>query len=106
MTLPPDLLDCLPSELRGPETAITKIAAGLSGAGVYRVEAAGNVYVLKIAPATESLDDWRRRVAIHRAAAAADVAPAVIHTDETRRAVVTTFIVDRSFTMYAANPAT
>ena len=39
---------CLPPDLQGPATTITKIAAGLSGAGVYRVDAAGQAYVLKV----------------------------------------------------------
>ena len=30
------LEDCLPAELRSPTTTITRIAAGLSGAGVFR----------------------------------------------------------------------
>ena len=45
----PRLEDCLPTELRGPATSITRIAAGLSGAGVYRVDAAGQMFVLKTA---------------------------------------------------------
>ena len=28
---------CLPTDLRGPSTTITRVAAGLSGAGVYRI---------------------------------------------------------------------
>jgi len=35
-----ELLDCLPSKLRATAT-FTKIAAGRSGANVYRVEAQG-----------------------------------------------------------------
>jgi hypothetical protein len=50
----------LPDELRGPETTISKVASGLSGAGVYRVEAAGKSYVLKVAAANAPLDGWRR----------------------------------------------
>src|SRR5262245_28323560 len=44
-----DLEACLPAALRGPTTKIAQIAAGLSGAGVYRVDAGGRSYVLKIA---------------------------------------------------------
>ena len=40
--------DCLPPDLRAPETTITPIAAGLSGAGVYRVERDGRVLVLAL----------------------------------------------------------
>ena len=40
---------------------VTKIAAGLSGAGVYRVEAGGQTYVLKVSDADQPLAEWRRR---------------------------------------------
>jgi hypothetical protein len=50
---------CLPADLRGPTTTITRIAAGLSGAGVYRVEDAGQAFVLKIAGEGEPLAGWR-----------------------------------------------
>ena len=46
--------ECLPPELRGPATHITRIARGLSGAGVYRVEAGGEAFVLKLAGPMES----------------------------------------------------
>ena len=49
---------CLPAELRGPATTITRIAAGLSGAGVYRVEAGGQAYVLKVST-DEPVEAWR-----------------------------------------------
>ena len=53
---------CLPADLRGPTTTITRIAAGLSGAGVYRVEAAGQAFVLKISDETQPLaDSWAIR---------------------------------------------
>ena len=42
---------CLPETLRGPATTITPLGGGLSGAGVYRVEAGGRGYVLKVARA-------------------------------------------------------
>ena len=83
----------LPSELRG--ATITKIAAGLSGAGVYRVEAPGQAYVLKVS--SESLDDWQRKIAILEGAAAAGVAPRIVHVDAERRAVLSELVVDRSF---------
>jgi aminoglycoside phosphotransferase (APT) family kinase protein len=97
---------CLPFELRGAGTTITPIAAGLSGAGVYRVEAAGRAYVLKVAPPHEPLDGWRARAGILRAAADAGVAPRVVHVDETRHAVVTELVADRSFMASFVDPAT
>jgi aminoglycoside phosphotransferase len=97
---------CLPPELSGPATTITKIAAGLSGAGVYRVEADGQAYVLKISDETQPLADWRRGVHIRHLAANAGLTPRVAHVDEARRAVLSAFVVDRSFPMFYRTPGT
>lgn len=98
--------DSLPPELRGPTTAIVKVSAGLSGAGVYRVDAAGHTYVLKISDDTQPLSAWRSTVRIRQLAAAAGLAPPIIHVNEARRAVLTDFVVDRSFAAYYRSPAT
>jgi aminoglycoside phosphotransferase len=101
-----NLEECLPAELRGPTTTITRIGVGLSGAGVYRVEAAGQPLVLKIAGDGEPLAAWSRRLHIQQLAANAGLAPRVIHVDEARRAVVSAFVVDRSFPAFYADPRT
>lgn len=101
-----DLQACLPAHLRGPTTSITRIAAGLSGAGVYRVEAGGEAFVLKVTAADEPLEPWQQRAAIQRAAAEAGVAPPLVHVDPERRAVVTRLLVDRSFPALLGTPAT
>jgi aminoglycoside phosphotransferase (APT) family kinase protein len=101
-----DLEACLPAELRTPPPAITKIAAGLSGAGVYRVAQGDRAFVLKIGDPREPVDAWRHRAAIQRSAAAAGVAPAVVHVDEDRRAIVSAFVVDRSFSVRYFDPRT
>src|SRR6187549_3635497 len=89
-----DLEACLPAELRGAH--ITRVAAGLSGAGVYCV---GEEHILKVAsPGATSRDDWRARLEILRAAAEAGLAPRVVHVSER--------IVDRSFPMWFWNPQT
>ncbi|WP_257450556.1 phosphotransferase [Archangium lipolyticum] len=98
--------DCLPADLRGPTTAITRIAAGLSGAGVYRVEATGQPFVLKIAGESENDADWRRELHIQRLAADAGLAPRIVHVDEARRAVLTAFVTDRSFAAFYRDPST
>jgi aminoglycoside phosphotransferase (APT) family kinase protein len=92
-----NLEECLPVELRGSATTITPIGAGLSRAGVYRVEAAGRLFVLKVGSAEEPLEGWRRVLEIRQAAAAAALAPAIVHVDEGLRAVVSDFVLDRSF---------
>ncbi len=82
------------------------MSAGLSGAGVYRVDANGRAFVLKIAGENESLDAWRRKAHIQQLAANAALAPAIVHIDETRHAVVSAFVVDRMFMGLYVNPAT
>ncbi|OJH33694.1 phosphotransferase [Cystobacter ferrugineus] len=98
--------DCLPADLRGPTTTLTRIAAGLSGAAVYRVEAAGQSFVLKIAGETENHADWRGALPIQRLAADAGLAPRIVHVDEARRAVLTAFVTDRSFKTFYGDPRT
>ena len=100
------LEDCLPPDLRAPTTTITRIAAGLSGAGVYRIEAAGQSFVLKVAAESESAADWLRTLHIQRLAADAGLAPRVVHVDEPRRAVLTAFVADHSFAAFYRDPRT
>jgi aminoglycoside phosphotransferase (APT) family kinase protein len=100
------LEEYLPDDLRGPATAIARIAAGLSGAGVYRVETGGRVFVLKISNDSEPLGSWRRKRDIQQLAANAGLAPRIVHVDESRRAVVSDFVVDRSFFAVYGNPST
>jgi len=97
---------CLPDHLRGPTTSITRIVGGLSGAGVYRVEAAGHAYVLKVASEGEPIEPWRQSLEIQRRAGDVGVAPRVIHHDEARRAVVSDHVVDRGFGPRLFNPQT
>ncbi|AKJ01611.1 Hypothetical protein AA314_03237 [Archangium gephyra] len=98
--------DCLPADLKGPATTVTRIAAGMSGAGVYRVEAAGQAFVLKVAGEAENDADWRHALHVQRLAADAGLAPRIVHVDEARRAVVTAFVADRSFVAFLRNPST
>lgn len=98
--------DCLPPDLRGPTTTITPIAAGLSGAGVCRVECDGRAFVLKVAGKAEDGGDWQSALEIQRIAADAGLAPAIVHVDEARRAVLTIFVGDRSFPALYLDPGT
>jgi aminoglycoside phosphotransferase (APT) family kinase protein len=101
-----NLEDCLPPRLRGPGTTITAITSGLSGAGVYRIDAGERAFVLKIADARESEAEWRQAVQVQRLAAEGGLAPAVVHVDEERRAVLSDFVADRSFVAFYREPAT
>jgi thiamine kinase-like enzyme len=96
----------LPAHLRGPSTTITEIAAGLSGAGVYRVEAAGQAFALKISGDDKPLAGWRRKLQILQLAADAGLAPRVVHVDEERRAIVSAFVANQSFPAFYGDPRT
>ncbi len=101
-----DLLAFLPESMREESTKITRIAAGMSGAGVYRVHADNAEFALKITAPTEDLERWRAKVEVQRAAGVAGIAPRVIHSDETRRAVMCEFVTDRGFIAHYWNPVT
>lgn len=98
--------DCLPAHLRGPATTITALTTGLSGAGVYRVDAAGGVFVLKVAGGDVELEGWRRRLHVQQLAADAGVAPRIVHVDEGRRAVLSVFVDGPAFAASFMNPHT
>lgn len=100
------LAACLPDHLRGATTSITPLAGGLSGAGVYRVEAPAGRYVLKLAGDAAPVAAWRQTLAIQRLAGDAGVAPRVIHADEARRAVVSELVVNRGLAPRLFNPQT
>jgi aminoglycoside phosphotransferase (APT) family kinase protein len=97
---------CLPADLRGPTTTITRIGVGQSGAGVYRVEAAGKAFVLKVSVEGEPLAAWRSKLHIQQLAANAGLAARVVHSDEERRSVLSAFVVDRSFPALYGDPRT
>jgi len=99
-------LDCLPEPLRRPETTLTRIAAGLSGAEVYRVDADGQSFVLKRATSDQPVSDWLRQVRYQQLAGQSQLAPTVIHVEEKQRAVLSTFLVDRAFPAFIGPPAT
>jgi aminoglycoside phosphotransferase (APT) family kinase protein len=99
------LEECLPTELRGPDTSITRVPVGLSGAAVHRVDSGGQSFMLKVSD-DRPLPSWRHQLALLQRAADAGLAPRVVHSDEARRAVLSAFIVDRSFPMFYGNPAT
>ena len=100
------LEDCLPAELRGPNTTIARVSAGMSGAGVYRVDVQGRLFVLKVSPEGEASGAWVARMQLLRVAADAGVAPNVVHWDESNRSVLSDFVTDRSFAALFTEPRT
>ena len=101
-----NLEDCLPPDLRGASTTITPLAGGLSGAGVYRVEADGRVFALKIWDPGAPLAGWRRALHVQRLAADAALAPRIVHVDEDRRAVLSDFVGGPPFPALYGDPRT
>ena len=97
---------CLPASLRGAATTITRVAAGLSGAGVYRVDANGQTFAMKVVSEGQPMADWRRKLHIQQLAAEAGLAPRIVHVDDERRVVVSDFVVDRSFAGLYFDPRT
>lgn len=95
---PPSLDACLPAPLRG--STITRVAAGLSGAGVYKV---GERHVLKV---SQARDGWIRKRDLLERAATAGLAPRVVHSDEARLAIVSEYVADRGFAAWLHTPAT
>src|SRR5436190_19724449 len=76
-----DVSWCLPESLR--DQPIARVGVGQSGAGVYAV---GDRHVLKVSPTLNP--------EVLRAAAAAGVAPALVHVDEARGAIVMERVAD------------
>src|SRR5215217_490239 len=101
---PSNIDACLPAHLRAPSTTITTIAAGMSGAGVYRVDAGGEQFVLKVSPIEQPTDDWQRVVMVQQLVAGAGLAPPIVHTDQDRRAVLSAFVRDHSFPALYGDP--
>nr|HEX4316322.1 phosphotransferase [Kofleriaceae bacterium] len=101
-------IDCLPEALRAQAPQIARVTAGLSGAGVYRVDAGGASYILKVGLGISGLtrDAWRARVRAQQAAGEAGVAPRVVHVDDDRIAILMELVVDRGFGPWLMSPAT
>lgn len=83
-----------------------RLGTGLSGAGVYRIEADGQAFALKISAEGEPLAGFRSRLRVQRCAADSGLAPRVLHVDEARRAVLSAFVVDRSLPARYSDPRT
>ncbi len=88
---PAALRALLPESAVGAVTAIEPIRVGMSGAGVYAVTSDRGQWVLRVQ--NERVDStWDEHLLILRRAAEHGVAPAVVHVDESARAVVTQHI--------------
>jgi aminoglycoside phosphotransferase (APT) family kinase protein len=73
---------------------------------VYLVKTADASFVLKVTGNEDSAETRSRRARIQTLAGEQGVAPRVVHVDEGRRAVLTTFVQDQGFGPMYGNPAT
>jgi hypothetical protein len=78
-----------------PITDLAIVRGGLSSALVYRLEIDGAAYLLRVSVRREPLTDPVRHHACLRAAAAAGLAPRVVHTDDDRAIAISEFVAAR-----------
>jgi len=89
--LPPDfvaLAPLLPANVVGTVTAIQQLPKGPSGSAVYAVTSDRGELVLRVQPTHRDAAEWAQQLRVLRRAAAAGVAPELVHVDESARAVV------------------
>lgn len=83
----------LPADILGSVANVTPIHMGLSGAGVYAVSAANGEFILRVQSAKADDLAWTQQLVVLRRAAEKGIAPAIVHVDETARAVVSRKVV-------------
>jgi Phosphotransferase enzyme family len=81
-------------------TAISPITGGGSGASTLRVDVGSDAYLLRLEPGRKGFQDPRRSYPCLRAAAEADIAPAVHHADEEAGVLLMDFVVERPLTAF------
>lgn len=104
--LPPDpqLLRLLPEELVGTVERIAPVSQGLSGAGVYAITTSSGQHVLRIQPRSTDPTTFAEQLRIIRCAAAAGIAPDIVHVDEGEFAVVSLRVPARPIGEALADP--
>jgi thiamine kinase-like enzyme len=98
-----DLLPGLFSKVLTP--TFQRVDAGPSSTGVYRLEARGATFLLKLEEEREPLERWHGRLHLLSLAAEAGLAPTVVHWDEERRMILTRYVAEGSLRDIWANPA-
>jgi hypothetical protein len=83
--------------------SIRPIPGGVSGAFVYRVDAGGRCYVLRMEGLASPLRNPHQYTSM-RIAAEAGIAPRLHHVDETARVAVMDFIVEQPLNTYPGGP--
>ncbi len=95
--IPPDKRGAVELALRSVRPGVEldaaeRITGGASGAGVFRLRVGGENLLLRIEKARDALNDPARQYICMRIAAAAGVAPAVLHSDAEVGIALTAFI--------------
>ena len=95
--IPPDKRGAVELALRSVRPGVEldaaeRITGGASGAGVFRLRAGGETLLLRIEKGRDALNDPARQYICMRIAAAAGVAPAVLHADAEAGVALTAFI--------------
>lgn len=99
------LLALLPESKLGTLEKIELLTAGRSGAGVYAVTASRGAFVLRVQPRQLDEDYFRQQLRIVTRAAAAGIAPAIVHVDESARAILSVRIAGLPLPAVLADPA-
>ncbi|MDP9148947.1 MAG: aminoglycoside phosphotransferase family protein [Myxococcota bacterium] len=84
------LAHLLPEEHVGVVSVVELIAVGLSGARVYAVSSTRGELVLRVNAGGANAARWAQQLRVLRRAAAHGIAPAIVHVDDTARAIVST----------------
>lgn len=75
-----------------PLDASERMPWGVSGAAVFKIEVAGQPYLLRVEGGSNELREAARHHRCYRIAAEADVAPALYHADDEAGIVITRFV--------------
>lgn len=82
------LTHLLPEHALGAVRSVAPIHLGLSGAGVYVVATDRGEFILRVQSTATDTAAWTRQLVVLRRASAAGIAPAIVHVDESARAIV------------------
>jgi aminoglycoside phosphotransferase (APT) family kinase protein len=95
----------LPETVVGGVEEVRPISMGLSGAGVWAVRTTRGELVLRVQPERADPTAWGQQLIVLRRAAAAGVAPGIVHVDEDGRAVVSHRVAGVPFAAALGDPA-
>ncbi len=104
-SLSPALAHLLPADAVGTVTAIQPLPRGPSGSSVYAVSSDRGELVLRVQPAHRDAGEWAQQLRVLRRAAAAGVAPALVHVDDDARAVVVARVAGEPLPAVLGDPA-